>query len=405
MKSLRYLYRIGKGPSSSHTMGPEKIATYLKKKYPNTKSVSVSLYGSLALTGKGHLTDKAIIDVYSPIPVSISFDIKTQVDFPNTLDFYITLDDNSLVTKRAYSLGGGAVRIEGEPEEDEVDIYPEKNFAEILEVCGKNGWDLVDYVRHYEGDEIFDYLKQVYKVMSAAISRGLGTEGVLPGRLGLKRRAPEFIVSKYDEESDVGRSFRTIMAYGFATAEENAAGGTIVTAPTCGSAATLPAVLKFYESEYGKSLSDVINALAVGGVIGNVIKQNGSISGAEAGCQAEIGSACSMAAAAYAYLKGLSLSQIECAAEVAMEHSLGSTCDPVLGYVQIPCIERNVVAANRAITAGRLAEYASDTHTVSFDTIIQTMLETGVDLSSRYRETSEGGLAKDYKVKDEGNGN
>lgn len=404
MKSLRYLYRIGKGPSSSHTMGPERIAKYLKEKYPNTKSVSVSLYGSLALTGKGHLTDKAIIGVYSPIPCSIRFDIDTKVPHPNTLDFYITLDDDSLVVKRAYSIGGGAVKIEGEPEEQEVDVYPEKNFAEIMEICGKNNWSLVDYVRHYEGDEIFEYLKQVYRVMSAAISRGLGAEGVLPGRLRVRRRASEFIMSKYGDESDVGRSFRMIMAFSFATAEENAAGGTIVTAPTCGSAGTLPAVLKFYEAEYGKSLSEVINALAVGGVIGNVIKQNGSISGAEAGCQAEIGSACSMAAAAYAYLKKLSLSQIECAAEVAMEHSLGSTCDPVMGYVQIPCIERNVVATNRAITAARLAEYASDSHSVSFDTIIQTMLETGKDLSSRYRETSEGGLAKDYVVKDDQNG-
>ena len=401
MKSLRYLYRIGRGPSSSHTMGPERIASYLKNKYPNTKSVKVKLYGSLALTGKGHLTDKAIIDAYAPIPCEVKFDINTKTEHPNTLDLFITLIDGTEITKRAVSVGGGAIKIEGEPEEQEIDIYPEKNFAEIAKICEKNHWDLVDYVRHYEGDEIFQYLKEVYKVMSAAISRGLGTEGVLPGRLHVKRRAPEFIMSKYDEESDVGRSFRTIMAYGFATAEENAAGGIIVTAPTCGSAATMPAVLKFYESEYGKSLATVINALAVGGVIGNVIKQNGSISGAEAGCQAEIGSACSMTAAAYAYLKGLSLSQIECAAEVAMEHSLGSTCDPVLGYVQIPCIERNVVAANRAITAGRLAEYASDSHSVSFDTIVKTMLETGADLSARYRETGEGGLAKDYFLKDE----
>lgn len=396
MKSLRYLYRIGRGPSSSHTIGPSRIAEYLKNKYTNLKSVEVKLYGSLALTGKGHLTDVAIVDAFSPIPCNIVFDINEKVEFPNTMDVILTLENGEIITKRCESIGGGAVRIEGEPEEQEVDVYPEKNFAEISAVCKKNNWSLVDYVRHYEGEEIFDYLKEVNRVMTAAINRGLGTTGVLPGKLKLKRRANEFLISKYDNESEVGMAYRTVMAYSFATAEENAAGGLIVTAPTCGSAATLPAVLKFYEDQYKRSLKEAVNALAVAGVIGNVVKQNGSISGAEAGCQAEIGTACSMAAAAYAYLKRLDLDQIECAAEVAMEHSLGSTCDPVMGYVQIPCIERNVVASNRAITAVRLAEYATDTHTISFDTIVQTMLDTGKDLNSKYRETAAGGLAKDY---------
>lgn len=400
MKSLRYLYRIGRGPSSSHTIGPSRIAEYLKTKYQNIESIKVKLYGSLALTGKGHLTDVALIDGFSPIPCNVIFDINEPVDFPNTMDVILKLNNGEIITKRCMSVGGGAIKIEGEPEEVETDVYPEKNFDEIYKVCKKNGWSLVDYVRHYEGDEIFEYLKEVNRVMTAAISRGLGTTGVLPGKLKLKRRANEFLISKYDDESEVGMAYRTVMAYSFATAEENAAGGVIVTAPTCGSAATLPAVLKFYEDQYKKSLKETINALAVAGVIGNVVKQNGSISGAEAGCQAEIGTACSMAAAAYAYLKGLSTEQIECAAEVAMEHSLGSTCDPVLGYVQIPCIERNVVASNRAITAVRLAEYATDTHTVSFDTIIRTMYETGHDMNSKYRETATGGLAKDYNIKD-----
>lgn len=400
MKSLRYLYRIGRGPSSSHTIGPSRIAEYLKTKYQNIESIKVKLYGSLALTGKGHLTDVALIDGFSPIPCSVIFDINEPVDFPNTMDVILKLNNGEIITKRCMSIGGGAIKIEGDPEEVESDVYPEKNFDEIYKVCKKNGWSLVDYVRHYEGDEIFEYLKEVNRVMTAAISRGLGTTGVLPGKLKLKRRANEFLISKYDDESEVGMAYRTVMAYSFATAEENAAGGVIVTAPTCGSAATLPAVLKFYEDQYKKSLKETINALAVAGVIGNVVKQNGSISGAEAGCQAEIGTACSMAAAAYAYLKGLSTEQIECAAEVAMEHSLGSTCDPVLGYVQIPCIERNVVASNRAITAVRLAEYATDTHTVSFDTIVRTMYETGRDMNSKYRETATGGLAKDYNIKD-----
>lgn len=398
MKSLRYLYRIGRGPSSSHTIGPSRIAQYLKAKYLDLKSVEVKLYGSLALTGKGHLTDVAVIDAFAPVPCKVKFDIKELVEFPNTMDVILKLKSGDVITKRCLSLGGGAISIEGEPEEVEVDVYPEKNFEEISKVCKKNGWDLADYVRHYEGDEIFEYLKEVYRVMSAAIARGLGTTGVLPGKLHVKRRANEFTVSKYEDESDVGMAYRTVMSYAFATAEENASGGIIVTAPTCGAAATLPAVLKFYEVEYKKSLKMAINSLAAAGVIGNVVKTNGSISGAEAGCQAEIGTACSMAAAAYAYLKGLDTDQIECAAEVAMEHSLGSTCDPVMGYVQIPCIERNVVAANRAITAVRLAEYATDTHTVSFDTVVKTMLETGKDLNSKYRETAKGGLAKDIEI-------
>lgn len=401
MKSLRYLYRIGRGPSSSHTMGPSIITQYLIEKYKNIKSAKVILYGSLALTGKGHLTDRAIKDVFDEIDCEIVFDYKTEVPHPNTLDYILTMADGSVITKRAYSVGGGSVKIEGEPEEIEEDVYPEKNFAEIAEVCKKNNWNLVDYVRHYEGDEIFEYLKKVYQHMSYAIARGLGTEGVLPGKLKVKRRAPEFMISKYENESHIGNHYRIIMAYAFAVAEENASGGIVVTAPTCGSAATLPAVIKFYEDFYSRNLRSVVDSLAAGGVIGNVIKQNGSISGAEAGCQAEIGSACAMAAAAYAYLKGLNTDQIECAAEAAMEHSLGSTCDPVGGYVQIPCIERNVIAAERAITCARLAEYATDTHSVSLDTIIQTMLETGRDLNQKYRETAEGGLAKDYIQKED----
>ena len=232
--------------------------------------------------------------------------------------------------------------------------------------------------------------------MNKSIYRGLSKEGLLPGKLEVKRRAHEFINPKTENESVVAGHYRKIMSFAFAVAEENASGGEIVTAPTCGSCAVLPSVLLFYESIYRKTVDDVINALAVAGVIGNVIKQNASISGAEAGCQAEIGSACAMAAAGFAYLKNLNIDQIECAAEAAMEHSLGSTCDPVGGYVQIPCIERNVVAANRAILCGRIAEYASDSHSVSFDTIVKTMYETGKDLNKKYRETSKGGLAKEF---------
>lgn len=398
MKSLRYLYRIGHGPSSSHSIGPYRAAKYFRKRYPEAISYEVVLYGSLALTGRGHLTDKTIMETLSPIHTSIVFDYKTQVPHPNTMDFTMFFEDGKSITKRVFSVGGGAIRIDGELEEAEEEVYPEKNFAEISELCKKNNWSLVDYVRHYEGDEIFEYLKKVYHQMMATINNGLKATGELPGKLHVKRRAYEFLTSKFENESPVGRAYRTVMAYAFATGEENAAGGMVVTAPTCGSAATMPALLKYYQKTYDVPESMVIEALAVGGVFGNVIKQNGSISGAEAGCQAEIGSACSMTAAAYAYLKRLSLDGIECAAEVAMEHSLGSTCDPVGGYVQIPCIERNVLAATRAETAVRLAEYAADTRSISFDTIVQTMIETGRDLKKAYRETSKGGLAKEIKV-------
>lgn len=401
MKSLRYLYRIGHGPSSSHSIGPYRAAKYFRKNYPNAISYDVTLYGSLSLTGRGHLTDKTIKETLAPIDCKIVFDYKTPVPHPNTMDFTLYFEDGSSITKRVFSVGGGAIKIEGEVEEAEEEVYPEKNFAEISALCREKGWSLVDYVRHYEGDEIFDYLTKVYKQMMETINKGLSATGELPGTLHVKRRAYEFLTSIYENESAVGRAYRSIMAFAFATGEENAAGGMVVTAPTCGSAATMPALLKYYQKVYEVPQKKVIEALAVGGVFGNVIKQNGSISGAEAGCQAEIGSACSMTAAAYAYLKGLSLDGIECAAEVAMEHSLGSTCDPVGGYVQIPCIERNVLAATRAETAVRLAEYAADTRSISFDTIVQTMIETGRDLKKAYRETSKGGLAKEIKVSKE----
>jgi len=399
MKSLRYLYRIGHGPSSSHSIGPYRTAKYFKKRYPDAISYEVILYGSLALTGRGHLTDKTIVETLAPTPTKIVFDYKTAVPHPNTMDFTLFFEDGKSITKRVFSVGGGAIKIEGELEEAEEEVYPEKNFAEISTLCKEKGWSLVDYVRHYEGDEIFEYLRGVWKQMLTTIDNGLKATGELPGTLHVKRRAYEFLTSKFEYESAVGRAYRSIMAFAFATGEENAAGGMVVTAPTCGSAATMPALLKYYQKMYDVPEERVIEALAVGGVFGNVIKQNGSISGAEAGCQAEIGSACSMTAAAYAYLKKLSIDGIECAAEVAMEHSLGSTCDPVGGYVQIPCIERNVLAATRAETAVRLAEYASDTHSISFDTIVQTMIETGRDLKKAYRETSKGGLAKEIKVR------
>lgn len=396
MKSLRYLYRIGNGPSSSHSIAPYRAAKYFRKNYPGVVSYDVYLYGSFALTGRGHLTDKTIQQTLAPVDCAIHFDIKTPVKHPNTMKFVLHFGDGRSLEKEVISTGGGAIQIEGEVEEYEEEVYPEKNFGEISKICGENGWDLVDYVRHYEGEEIFKYLEKVFNQMMDTIDAGLRKEGELPGPLYVKRRARSFLTPKAESETSIARSYRLIIAYAFATGEENASGNIVVTAPTCGAAGTLPAVMRYCYDNYHNSIEKMVNALAVAGVIGNIIKQNGSISGAVAGCQAEIGSACSMAAAAFAYLKGLDLATIECAAEVAMEHSLGSTCDPVLGYVQIPCIERNAVAAQRAITSCRLAEYASDSHEVSFDSIVETMLQTGKDMSKNYRETSVGGLAEQY---------
>ena len=397
MKSIRYLFRIGNGPSSSHTIGPYRICRYIKVHYPDAIHVDVTLYGSFALTGRGHGTDKTITETLKPLSSKIIFDYKSKVEHPNTMKCDIHMKDGSVETMTAVSPGGGSIRINGEKNAPEPEIYLEKNFSEIKEICKKNQWNLVDFVREREGDEIFDYLDTVYDTMMEEIDRGLMTSGLLPGKLHVQRRAKDFLISKYADESETGNSFRLMLAYAFAAAEENAAGGVVVTAPTCGSCGVVPSVLKFYKSKYKKSRKDVINALAVAGIIGNCIKYNASLSGAEAGCQAEIGSACSMAAAAYAYLKGLDIHGIECAAEVAMEHSLGLTCDPVGGYVIIPCIERNGMAAIRAVAAGRLAEYANASSTVSFDDVVQTMYRTGKDMKKAYRETGKGGLAEELK--------
>jgi len=398
MKSLRNLFRIGRGPSSSHTMGPARASEFLKNKYQNIKDVEVFLYGSLAFTGKGHLTDVAIIDAFKPIPTTVSFDYRKKVEFPNTFEVVMHFNDGSSLTKKVLSLGGGAIWISDEENENEEDVYPEKNFDEIRKYCEKNNCSLVDYVVHYEGEDILAYLKTVWAQMKATIQNGLAAKDkLLPGKLYVNRRASSFLIATHVGESTFSRGNRLIAGYAFATSEENAAGGIIVTAPTCGSCGTLPAVLLHLVDRYEFNDDQIVKALAVAGVIGNVVKTNGSISGAEAGCQAEIGTACSMAAAAASYLKGFSLNQIEYAAEAAMEHSLGLTCDPVGGYVQIPCIERNAVAATKALMATYLAEYASSTHRVSFDQIVDTMLKTGQDMNKKYRETSKGGLAYELK--------
>ena len=397
MKSLRNLYKVGKGPSSSHTMGPEKACKFMKEAFPNATSFKVVLYGSLALTGKGHGTDKVIIETLAPAKVDLVMDFKTlELPHPNTMDIQAYLDDIKIGEHRILSVGGGSIDILGMSKEEEKDIYPHTTFAEIEKYCKEKKIRLYEYVEEVEGKEIFNYLSYIWSVMKTAIALGLKNEGVLDGGLEVKRKAKLLIDQSVENEHGRVHENRLIAAYAFAVSEQNASCGEVVTAPTCGACGVVPAILKYIQEHDGHSDEEIIRALATGGLIGNLIKENASISGAEAGCQAEVGSACSMAAAALAELKGLSIDQVEYAAEVALEHHLGLTCDPIAGLVQIPCIERNAVAAMRALNAMYLATFLTDTNKIAFDTVVKTMYETGKDLNKSYRETSEGGLAKSY---------
>lgn len=398
MKSLKNLYRIGVGPSSSHTIGPQKICTQFLQRHGDAMRYRVTVYESLAKTGKGHGTDVTIQNVFEGRELELVFDTTTQTEFPNTMDLIAYYPDRS-VKERAYSLGGGAVSF-GTLQSDEQDVYPLNTFYEIANVVKERECRFYDYVREIEGDGIFDYLQEVWRTMKQSVSEGLKAEGLLPGGLGVERKAKFLYHSKHIGETESIKEDRMISAYAFAVSEQNASGGTIVTAPTCGSCGVLPAVLKFAQKKHGFSDEQICNALATAGLIGNLIKENASISGAECGCQAEIGSACAMAAAALAELYELNIDQIEYAAEVSIEHHLGLTCDPVNGLVQIPCIERNAVAAMRAINAVSLSNFLTTTRKVSFDTIVETMYQTGKDLNCGYRETSQNGLAKFYNQDD-----
>ena len=400
MESLKELYRIGTGPSSSHTMGPERAAKRFKEKNLHADSFIVTLYGSLAKTGPGHLTDDILIKTFAPRPVEIRFDFSdAPLSHPNTMELVALENGVPVDSQRVISVGGGKIQTEGEAEADApADVYPLSTFAEIKAYCTERRMQLWQYAEQCEGDGIWFYLGEVWKTMKNAVLRGLDTEGTLKGGLDVQRKAKVLYRQKHIDESAETRESRTVCSYAFAVSEENAAGGVIVTAPTCGACGVLPAVLLYMQERRGFSDTEILHALAAGGIIGNLIKTNASISGAECGCQAEIGSACSMAAAALAELHGMDLDQIEYAAEVAMEHHLGLTCDPVRGLVQILCIERNAVAAMRAINALNLANFLTHTRKISFDVVVNTMYETGRDLFSKYRETGEGGLAKHYTV-------
>ena len=398
MDSLKELYKIGNGPSSSHTMGPKNAALYINQKYKDADYIKVILYGSLALTGKGHLTDKTIKDTLIA-KSDIEFDYLSFQTHPNTLMFEIYKNNNLIDKVTVISIGGGSIEIEGVSKRiEEKDIYPHKTLKCIIDYCKKENLSLADYVYKYDESDIKDYLKTVYHTMLKSIDNGLAKDGLLPGKLKISRKAKSLFEKEDNNETLYESYLRKLYSFAYAVSEENASGGIIVTAPTCGSSGIVPAGLNFAKTFENIDESKLIDGLAVAGLFGNIAKYNGSIAGAEAGCQAEVGVACAMAAAFYAYIHNLDIDKIGQSAEIALEHHLGLTCDPILGYVQIPCIERNAVASIRAIDAVNLAKLLDSTQNrISFDQIVKTMYETGKDLTSNYRETSLGGLAKLYE--------
>ncbi len=400
MKSLKELYRIGKGPSSSHTMGPQRAAKLFLERCGNASSYEVTLYGSLAATGKGHLTDVAIEEVLRPHKtVNIIWKPQVFLPFhPNGMKF-VGRDLNGDVIDEwtVYSIGGGALSegADGHEELGAKDVYDLSTMKEIQDWCYANGRSFWEYVEKCESHDIWDYLRQVWKVMQQAIHNGLDHEGVLPGPLKLQRKAATYYIKANGYRASL-QSRGLVYAYALAVSEENASGGTIVTAPTCGACGVLPAVLYHMHTAHGMSEQRILRALATAGLVGNIVKQNASISGADVGCQGEVGVACAMASAAACQLFGGSPAQIEYAAEMGLEHHLGMTCDPVCGLVQIPCIERNAFAAARALDADLYASFSDGHHSVSFDRVVEVMRQTGHDLPSLYKETSEGGLAKGF---------
>ncbi|MBQ8409777.1 MAG: L-serine ammonia-lyase, iron-sulfur-dependent, subunit alpha [Clostridia bacterium] len=399
MKSVRNIFKIGIGPSSSHTMGPAFATEKFLMTYPDVEHIVVTLYGSLAKTGKGHGTDRAILDVLEGIPTEVIFcDDDVELEHPNTLNLKGYIKDELVADMTVLSVGGGEIEVVGESKgERDKELYKKNSFTEIAKVCKERNIRLSDYVFEHEDEDFKSFLLEVWHTMQNAIREGLTHTGVLPGGLGVKRKAQRLHNQRHIDESPQTRENRLVCSYAFAVSEQNADCGLIVTAPTCGSCGVLPAVLCYMQEKNGFSDKDIVRALAVAGLIGQLVATNASVSGAECGCQAEIGTACSMAAAALAELFEMGIDQIEYAAEISLEHHLGLTCDPVCGLVQIPCIERNAVAAMRAINSLSLANFLSDSRKISFDLVVDTMYQTGIDLSHIYRETSEGGLAKLYK--------
>jgi len=393
METIAKIYKIGYGPSSSHTMGPRKAATTFVERYPNANSYRVTLYGSLAATGKGHLTDRAIIDTIGSDKLDLLWEPTVFLPFhPNGMKFEaLDSQGKELGQWTVFSVGGGDIADENTVEEVKK-IYEMSTLTDILEWCQANGRTFWEYVEICEGPQIWDYLKTVWEAMKDSIHRGLENEGVLPGIIQLPRKASSYLIKAKSSQGTL-QNRSMVFAYALAVSEENAAGGVIVTAPTCGSCGVIPAVMYHMQERYGFSEIKILRALATAGIIGNLVKENASISGAQVGCQGEVGTACAMASGAATQLFGGTPAQIEYAAEMGLEHHLGLTCDPVAGLVQIPCIERNAFAAARALDSSAFAAHSDGSHYISFDKVVKTMKQTGTDLPSLYKETSEGGLA------------
>lgn len=392
MQSIRELYRIGTGPSSSHTMGPKNAALRFRQDNPEANGYRVTLFGSLAATGKGHLTDKAIKEILGADTV-IKWEPDVRLPFhPNGMEFEALDETGNVIRKwRAYSIGGGAVAEEGGISKF-ASLYEFSTMRQALELSFSSGKPLWELATEREGEGIWDFLAEIWRVMRECVQRGISTEGVLPGSLHLARKAADYHARAKLSSTHLRRAV-LLFSYALGVSEENAAGGVVVTAPTCGSCGVLPAVLLYLKKAHEHTDHELYCALATAGLVGNIVKFNGSISGAEVGCQGEVGTACAMASAAAAQLLGATPRQIEYAAEMGIEHHLGLTCDPVAGLVQIPCIERNAFAATRALDCAQYAILSDGTHRITFDDVVTTMKRTGLDMNSRYRETSNGGLA------------
>ena len=398
MQSIKEVFYVGYGPSSSHTIGPYNATKYILNKYNNIKDIKVTLFGSLASTGKGHLTDYIIDKFLKDIPHIISFNSRKRVKHPNTMLFELTLEDGVKKKETIISVGGGVIKVQGQKKSKEKELYPHQTLSEILDYCKKYGYSLSEYVLYHEGEEVLTYFDNIYQTIKASIKKGLETEGVLPGSLKVKRKAKSMYENMLAEHKENDISTNVAVA-SFAASEENASGGMIVVAPTCGSAGVIPGVIKYLEMKK-VPYEQIRQGFLVAGLIGMLAKTNASIYGAEAGCQAEIGVACAMGASLIATALGFDNYQIAQSAEVALEHSLGLTCDPVQGYVQIPCIERCAMFALKAINAVDIVSLLpKESNKITFDESLMTMYLTGKDLHAGYRETAKKGLAKVIKNK------
>lgn len=396
MQSIKDIYKIGPGPSSSHTFGPMKASTYMLENYPDADYFKVVLYGSLALTGKGHLTDIIIKKTLSPIKTDIEFNLKEQCEHPNTMTIEAIKDGNTMAVHTFVSIGGGKIEIDGQKsDQSSKPVYPHSTMDDIQKYCKDRHMRLDQYVDEFEDKEFNDYMNKIFKAMLKCVKTGLAKNGVLPGSLKLERVASALHQAASSCEDITDRNNLLLNSYAYAASEQNASGGTVVTAPTMGSCGVLPSLVYHFYNDLKYPKETLIQGLKVAGLIGNLIQTNATISGAKAGCQAEVGAACAMGSALVAHCQLQTNEQIECAAEIGLEHHLGLTCDPVGGYVMIPCIERNAVASTRCIDAARLAKYIRNVkkNRVSFDMVVQTMNLTGIKLPIELKESALGGLA------------